>query len=421
MNQPKLNSATLIPRRAGFTLLELAVVLGIISLIVGAGITMSTGALKAADRVTTEERLATIKLALDSYAKTYGYLPCPFDRSLRATSANFGVERRSATTCTANAPGIVQVTSGVDIIWFGGVPVRTLGLPDNYAGDAWGNKFTYAVADVAKTNPSSYATQNGVITIKTGDRTTNYDISSKRTTMFFTNVTNNGAGAPRVEVADTGTLTAGTIVHINGDFYNGSFTVAPASVTATTFDLVGVTYTSPDDGTVEWLEPGAAATYAVISHGPDGRGAFPVNATAIPGTKLCVGVGAGTSPPPCSSSSTTTCIDIENCNNDATLFDTAYNDGGQAALYYDDYIVWGSNAGARTAVNNGLYTACSGTCEPWCATCTVNYPGGGAIAPPVAITSGAVLCKKTVTSNATLCTASCFWGGTTAAGYIKCP
>jgi prepilin-type N-terminal cleavage/methylation domain-containing protein len=427
--------------RRGFSLLELSIVLGIISLIAGAGMSMASGAIKAADRITTQERLNTIKLALDSFAKTYGYLPCPFDRALTPTSATFGVEARTAgtSTCVAAAPGIITAEN----IWFGGVPVRTLGLPDSYAADAWGNKLTYAVTSFLIENPVSYSTRIGTITMRYGDRTApdanTFNITSQRTSLAYTSVTP-ASNPTRLNFVSTGSLANGMIVHVKSTsgVYNGSYVVV--SRTATTIDLTGSTLSSADTGTVEWQEAGTNVGYAVVSHGPDGRGAFPFSGTAIPSTKLCnTSATANTSPPPCTSSATTTCIDIENCNeasvtvgHPSTFFDMDYNDGTQAAQYFDDYIVWGSNDVFRAPVNTTLYTGATsncptGGCEAWCAACSVNYPGGSASAtpmtPPALITtaSTAVLFKKVITSDSTICAAACFWSGSTAAGYLKAP
>ena len=412
----------------GFSLLELSVVLGIIALIAGAGISMAQGALKAADRITTQERLNTIKLAIDSFAKTYGYLPCPYDRSLATSGATFGVENRTGSTnCGAtNGTSFLNAAN----ISTGGVPVRTLGLPDTYAGDAWGNKFTYVVSNNLINAPSNYGTQSTGLSVRYGDRTTWYNVNQQRTALTGGTGSSNG-GNLRVTYAATGSLTTAKIAHISSVDYSGSYT--PSAVAATTVDFAAIPYTNPDTGaiTLEWQEPGANASYVVVSHGPDGRGAFPLNGASIPASKKCnTSATANSSPPPCTDSGNTVCIDIENCNNDSVFFDTAYNDGTQASQYFDDYIVWGSNDLFRNPVKANLYfSATSGcpvttpaTCELWCAKCATNYPGGDTTnAPPSSITSGAVLFKKVLTSDATTCSASCFWSGTTAAGYQKIP
>ncbi len=448
-------------RRRGFSLLELSVVLGIIALIAGVGMTMAQGALKAADRVTTQERLNTVKIALDSFAKTYGYYPCPFDRALLPSNASYGLERRATPlgsincgiTIAAVPPSPSSFINAANVVT-GAVPVRTLGLPDHYAGDAWGNKFTYAVTAFQATNPSSVTSRIGQILIRYGTLSpgSRYNVSFQRKTPAFVApavagpfgpVTNN-AGNARLAVTDTGNLVAGMPVHVNGTLYNGSYlvlsTVSNTSITINTPEI------GSESGTIEWQEPGTNASYVVISHGADGRGAFPAAGTAVPAKKLCVGSGVGSndSPPPCTESGTATCIDIENCNNDTTFYDTAFNDGPQPAQYFDDYVVWGSNDAVRAPVNTRLYTAnaapsnCpAGTCEAWCAACTKNFPsttaGGGATVPTSsnsAITgiTNPILCKKVISSNAATCTASCFWSGTLGApfvapatGYLPCP
>lgn len=421
-------------RKLGFSLLELAVVIAIISLIAGAGMGMARGALQAADRISTQEKLAAIQLALDSHAKTYGYLPCPAARTLRPNAdPTFGVENRNASvpgnnTCTAvGSGGIVSISS----IYIGGVPVRTLGLPDNYASDAWGNKLTYAVSANMVTNPASAATSNGSITVNYGPIPGTYSVTTERKSDTYTNTNNGGAeittGAPT-------SITAGTIVHLKSNVatgYAGSYYVkATGSTFLLTTDAALTTnlaYNAADTGgTLTWQSPGAGASYVVVSHGPDGKGAFPTEGSAV-ATACDLTPAAGEA------------IDNENCDDtNAVFYDAAYNDGSIATEFFDDYIVWGSNALQRAAVNDALYT--NGTtstcptdvCEAWCAACTTNYPGAVATVPPTAtlnattIPAAITLCRKVVVSNASTCTANCFWGGVNeAAGptytYYKCP
>lgn len=414
--------------RSAFTLLELTVVLLIIALLTGVGVTMGQDAMKAADRVTTTERLNTIKFALDSFAKTYGYVPCPFDRNLTPTNAGYGVENRVAASSNCGATnGSSFINNGTIVT--GGVPVRTLGLPDNYASDAWGNKFTYVAGVLMARGPDGYANYLASgITIRTGNRTTYFNVPYFRNSLTGGTASSN-AGKLRVTYGSTGSLTTAMTVYISSVDYKGSYT--PSAKTATTVDFNGITYTNPDTGavTLEWQEPGTNASYIVISHGPDGRGAYPANATALPSNKLCnTSATANSSPPPCTSSASTTCIDIENCNNDGVFFDTTYNDGSIAASYFDDYVVWGSNDLFRKTIKPDLYfktstSNCTGACENWCASCAVNYPGTDTSnIPPLPINGNAVLFRKVLTSASATCSASCFWSGDTSApGYQKVP
>ena len=323
-----------IQHRRAFSLLELSVVLIVIGLIAAAGITLGDGVLKSAARVKTQERLSTIQFALDSFATANGYLPCPANRGLIPTSASFGVESRTGTTCTASGAGIVNVSSS----FIGGVPTRTLGLPDAYAGDSWGNKITYGVSASHVGSISSYAQNAGTLTLRYGDLTTNYALS-------------------------------------------------------------------------------AAATYVVLSHGPDGKGSFPIFGTAV-----ATACGASTH------------VDTANCNDsDAIFHDTAYNDGLVTAQFFDDFVLWGSNITARsrsTWHNAGVAqvapTAASdcpvGSCESWCAQCKTNMGAGGLAYNSATWSSGTqVLCSRIII-NTTPCEAVCIWGGTTTTPRgLKCP
>lgn len=337
-------------RQRGFTLLEMAVVLGIIALIVGFGLSLGDNALKSADRVEAQERLVTIQMALDNYAAAHGYLPCPYSRALvPANDVTFGVENRSGTTCTASGAGLVSVSS----TFIGGVPVRTLGLPDSYAGDPWGNKYTYAVSASHVGSAVSYGATDPTLTVMMGDRTV-----------------------------------AGTFYSISASTNRA---ISPSTSAAITPNTSGPTST------------GAGATYVVVSHGPSGLGAFPMNGTAV--VNAC---------------GTSNKIDVENCNDtNATFYDALYNDNGADAQFFDDYVVWASNALVRGPIVT-TYAGCGvGVCEPWCAQCT------GTLADvPVAASAltNPVLCQKVIT-NATSCNATCVWAGTVTAGgnIVRCP
>lgn len=318
-------------RRAAFSILELAVVLTILAVVAVFGLDVGRSALQGADRSSTQEKLLVIQRALDFYADNNGYLPCPARRNQTADNdAGFGIESRTATT-GCNITGDIQNSGNVLI---GMLPVRSLNLPDSYAGDAWGNKFLYAVSSTLVASSSGeldrYATQDGAITVRTGLRT--------ESNVLSTNI-------------------AGTA--------------------------------------------GASAAYVVVSHGPDGKGAFP-----LLGTAAAVACGA------------TTNIDVENCNGDAVFFDSAYNNGAQPAYFFDDYMIWGSNVLAKNRTGGvPSVPACVTGCEPWCASCTSDS----------GITTASCrerLCAKFVTSTSP-CRATCMWAGKSGAtctgARYRCP
>ncbi len=125
---------------AGFTLIELAIVLFIITLLLG-GVLTPLGQ-QVAEHQNKESRLGldTARIAIIGYALRQigqaGPLPCPDLRHDHATQANDGLEDRLADgECAVNT---------------GNLPWKTLGLTK---GDAWGNQLSYAVtADWSQTN-----------------------------------------------------------------------------------------------------------------------------------------------------------------------------------------------------------------------------------------------------------------------------
>ena len=98
----------------------------------------------------TQKKLDKIKIAIGTYYGNNGIYPCParFDRVVAYSGAApvFGIEVNAcaaSTACSAISGAVFCPCSAKT--WVGAVPVRTLSLPDDYAFDAWGNRFTYAV------------------------------------------------------------------------------------------------------------------------------------------------------------------------------------------------------------------------------------------------------------------------------------
>jgi prepilin-type N-terminal cleavage/methylation domain-containing protein len=128
---------------AGFSLLEISVVLGIISLITGGLLSFSSLQTERNNRNETLNKLQAIELALQRHAYVTESLPCPASRLSMPNDANYGVEQVGCTTGTP--AGTATAGAGINAISIGVVPTRTLNLPDNYMLDAWGNRITYAV------------------------------------------------------------------------------------------------------------------------------------------------------------------------------------------------------------------------------------------------------------------------------------
>jgi type II secretory pathway pseudopilin PulG len=135
-------------QRSGFTIMELSIVILVIALITGIGITSSIGLIEQSKYTATENKLNAIENALMSFRQNKNRLPCPGDLTLVSSNANYGVEAANPGTCSGGTPAannISTVVAGSPLVMEGGVPVRGLNLPDEFMYDGWGRRINYAV------------------------------------------------------------------------------------------------------------------------------------------------------------------------------------------------------------------------------------------------------------------------------------
>ena len=124
-NQPDMQ--TYLRKPAGFTLVELAVVMVLIGIALTMGMKMLNATIDNAAFSETKMKQERIKTALIAYLRTNGKLPCPDNTAGVATG-------QESTPCATN-----QNDS------YGVIPWQTLGIPRDAALDGWGNFFTYKV------------------------------------------------------------------------------------------------------------------------------------------------------------------------------------------------------------------------------------------------------------------------------------
>jgi DNA-binding beta-propeller fold protein YncE len=137
--------------RSGFTLIQISILLVVASLVLVAILPSSQTNLTA-NNVTTA-KMNTILTALREFEATNGRLPCPADASQPIGSTSYATEAAkpgSSTNCTGGAPAanFVDATNHTAI---GMVPLRALGLSNDYGLDGYGRTITYA-ADTAATS-----------------------------------------------------------------------------------------------------------------------------------------------------------------------------------------------------------------------------------------------------------------------------
>jgi prepilin-type N-terminal cleavage/methylation domain-containing protein len=112
--------------QSGFTLVEMAMVLFIVTLLLTGLVPTITSQMEQQRTNETRKQMAEIRDALIGYALIYGRLPCSADPTKITGQSGFGTERTSCSAGTA----------------WGVVPWATLGTSET---DAWGNHFTYNV------------------------------------------------------------------------------------------------------------------------------------------------------------------------------------------------------------------------------------------------------------------------------------
>ena len=113
---------------SGFTLIELAIVIFIVTLMLAGFLVPLATQVDQRNISDTQKSLNDIKEALIGFALANGRLPCPADPTISTGQLNAGVERA---TCTgANVNGVL--------------PWTTLGVNET---DSWGRRYTYRVTD----------------------------------------------------------------------------------------------------------------------------------------------------------------------------------------------------------------------------------------------------------------------------------
>ncbi len=172
----------------GFTLLELSVVLLILSVMLSGTLSIVQQEARRSKQADLKTKMDAIETALLNFRRANNRLPCPADGSVAMTTQYFGVEGAAAGTCTNGS----TYSNGSDLTGDGGtpvapdanfydgvntvggvIPVRTLGLPDEYMFDPWGGAFTY-IADKRMTATYAFfaypitTTSVGSITVQDG-------------------------------------------------------------------------------------------------------------------------------------------------------------------------------------------------------------------------------------------------------------
>lgn len=123
---------------AGFTLIEMAIALFVISMILGGMLIPLATQVDQRQVSDTEKSLQEIREALIGFAVANGYLPCPDTGTNGTENVNAGSGQ-----CSTISGGIA----------YGRIPYLNLGLGNS---DVWGNRYTYYVNELfARRSPAT--------------------------------------------------------------------------------------------------------------------------------------------------------------------------------------------------------------------------------------------------------------------------
>lgn len=142
----------------GYTLAEMAIVMTIISVVVGMSVSAGVTQMQVARNSSTKDSLETIREALLVYEKKQDRYPCPAVPTDIPSDATYGVE--VAGGCTSGCPtGLTCVGEAI----IGSIPFKTLRLNQETTIDAWDRKITYVVEKSHTTATGKYV--NGTLKI----------------------------------------------------------------------------------------------------------------------------------------------------------------------------------------------------------------------------------------------------------------
>lgn len=234
-------------RHGGFSLVEISIVLVVVATMLAGVLPVITETTKVRDLDATQDRMVAIEEAVQAYYNMNNELPCPSDITLGVNTGNFGIQAAND-TCIGGTPA-ANWNSGGNVVG-GGVPTKTLGLPDEFAFDGWGRRIYYHVDPDATVAATFSDTTTG--TIRVNDATG----AARSTTGVYALVSagRNGHGAflraggtarmnsGSVNVDEhencqtTGTVCAGTAAAYNGTLVQKMESATNPNDPATRFD-----------------------------------------------------------------------------------------------------------------------------------------------------------------------------------------
>ncbi len=160
------------PDKKAFSLLELSVVITIVAILITGALAISVNDLNERRTEVTKERIQTIYKAMGNYLAANGRLPCPASPQVARSTSTYGTEVDCSNSSPASSIGIWRSVWNANI-WYGMVPIQTLGLSSDFGEDGFGAKFSYFIVKGFTSTDSSTGFATNHANTYDGNGTTN--------------------------------------------------------------------------------------------------------------------------------------------------------------------------------------------------------------------------------------------------------
>lgn len=147
----------------GSSLLQTAFTLIVVGVLVGASVAIIQPMVLDQPKAATAEQVKPIRTAISEFAARYGRLPCPARFDAAPNSADFGREYCDATPDAGSGVELSDVdTRDGRFVRSGGLPVRTLDMPDEFFLDGHKKPFLYTVTELVTMTSGSLNHDGGI-------------------------------------------------------------------------------------------------------------------------------------------------------------------------------------------------------------------------------------------------------------------
>lgn len=147
----------------GFSLIQVSILLAAGALVLASNLPGRDAGDYNQKVLDTLYKLDKVEAAMQGFMAAHGRRPCPADGQYDVNAQAFGLEAGALTPnaplteCSGGSPAApMGPDAGTGNVYMGTIPTKTLSLPDDYAYDAWGRRFSYVVDKRATYNAACY-------------------------------------------------------------------------------------------------------------------------------------------------------------------------------------------------------------------------------------------------------------------------